>query len=331
MNSSPIFISLLYRSGSTVLILALGQSPQIKISYDTVHFMRFSYGKYHPIAERFPELLADTFQRVKERRGIELKLDQIESAIRRHEVITEGVVYDEIMRSFLDLKPGERWLDRTAVKWESIPHFLNMFPQGKVIHTYRDPRAVLASYKKMTYHPGLMYMDSIFASLAMFNFIGQESIRNHPQIYLLKYENLVANPEHTLKSVCDFLEIDFIPQMLDVSSFQDQLGNPFDGNSSHTGNRATIDSTTAHLWQNTLSPIEIYLTEMVLKDKLKTYGYDFTGIDLNSEEWYQLYDMLHTDFLHKRYRYWLTHGDGVQAYPDTPGAYEEPPTQEDVS
>ena len=43
--------------------------------------------------------------------------------------------------------------DKEAIAWSKIPIFLNMFPEGKVIITLRDPRDIVSSFKKITIAP----------------------------------------------------------------------------------------------------------------------------------------------------------------------------------
>jgi hypothetical protein len=319
--NSPVFISFLYRSGSTLLVLALDQSAELAVSYDTIHFMRFSYGKYRPVEKNFERILRDTDKRIWEKWQFRLNLQEIQSRITAHGRITEGVVYDEIMRSFLGLNENGRWLDRSDVCWEGIPGFLEMFPEGRVIHLYRDPRAVVSSYKHMTYHPEPMYLDAVFASLAMFNYISREEIRNHPCIYLLKYEELVSSPEKVLIDLCAFLGIRFTDKMLEVGNFIDRFGKKFDSNSSFTGPRSNFDTRTIDLWKNKLSKVEIRFTEMILKGKMESFGYQPDNPLLNDQEAGELSGLLDHEFIRPRYNYWLAHGDGQQAFPNAPGAY----------
>lgn len=316
---SPIFISVLYRSGSTLLCHILNQSNELKISCDTIHYLRFSFNKYNPIEKKYRELVLDTHNRIKEKWDDCLNVKEITDKISCFKKITNSVVYNEIMNSFLKIKKNERWGDRTAVNWEGMNDFINMFPNGKAIHIYRDPRAVLASFKKFTKHKGLMYLDSVFASLSMFNFI--QSIKSFDKnIYLIKYENLVKEPEIEINKLCEFLGIAYSKKMLDVSSFKCKTGAS-GSNSSFTGSRDKIDDKSINIWNNYLNNVEIYLTEMVLRDKMVKFGYELTGIDLNLHEFNELHQMLHSDFLSKRYLYWIKNANGQQAYPDTLGAY----------
>jgi hypothetical protein len=320
-RNSPVFVSFLYRSGSTLLVLALDQSAELAVSYDTIHFMRFSYGKYRPVEKNYERILKDTDERIREKWQLRLDLPEIRSRISAHDRISEGIVYDEIMRSFLGLDENGRWIDRSDVCWEGIPGFLEMFPEGRVVHLYRDPRAVLSSYKHMTYHPEPMYLDAVFASLSMFNFISRDEIRNHPGIHLLKYEDLVCSPEKILVDLCTFLGIRFTDRMLEVGNFIDRFGKKFDSNSSFTGPRMSFDTRTIDLWKKKLSNVEIRFTEMILKEKMESFGYRSASPVLNKKETGELAGLLDHEFLRPRYNYWLAHGDGQQAFPNTPGAY----------
>ena len=54
------------------------------------------------------------------------------------------------------------WADKTQLVWTRVPDFLDMFPNGKVIHIVRDPRNVMASFKKSTYAPEPAYISAAF-------------------------------------------------------------------------------------------------------------------------------------------------------------------------
>ena len=321
LQSKPIFISALGRSGTTALILSLAKSEQIKVLYDVVHYMRFSYKRYEPVNERYSEILEHTKDRVEHRLGKKIELEKIRKNIEKHNIIDNSVVYDELMRGILDITNGERWLDRTVVQWESIPDFLNMFPHGKVIHMIRDPRSILASFKKMTFLPGIMYLDILFTALSMFNYLQENKISKFERVMVVRYEDIILSPEETIRSICNFLDIEFSKTMLDISSHIDQFGRVFDGNSSFVQNRTQFDSQSISKWKTTLTSKEIYLSEMILRDKLRFYGYELSGVDLAQSEWNELYELLHTEYLSKRYFYWLKYGNGKQVFPDTENAY----------
>lgn len=322
INNNPVFISGLYRSGTTLLNRMLNQHINIRSTYDTIHYMRFSYNKYSPIEQNYKEIIVDTANRIKKKWDINLDINKTFKLL-ENQPITESSVYDSIMKSFLNINDEVRWCEKTNVEWESIPKFLDMFPNAKVIHIFRDPRAVLASYREMTIHKKeYMYLDAIFASLAMFNFINKIEIKSNPNILLIKYENFVSNPIIITKTICDFLNIHYSDKMIDVNSYKDKFGNKFDTDSSFTSQKNKIDTSSISLWENTLSNVEIYLCEKILKKHLIKYEYSLKNLELKPEDQNLLNTILNTPFIRKRYTYYLKYSNGQQAYPDTFGAYE---------
>jgi len=321
-SKKPVFISGLYRSGTTILTRILDQNENIKSTYDTIHYMRFSYNKYAPIENNYKQLIKDTSSRIKDRWNMNLDTTAIFNLLEERN-ISEASVYNAIMTVFLKIKNNQRWCEKTNVNWESIPHFLKMFPNAKVIHIYRDPRAVLASYREMTIHKeNFMYMDAIFASLAMFNFISLIEIKKNPNILLLKYEDFVSYPEQYTKKVCSFLDISYNSKMLDVKSYKDKFGKKFDTDSSFTAQKNNIDTSSLDLWKKELSKLEIFLCEKILREKLIQFNYSLKNPTLNNEEQNSLNRILNTPFINKRYSYYLKHLNGLEAYPNSPGAYD---------
>ena len=192
-NSKPVFFTGQVRSGGTLLTRIFDQSNELKVAYDTIHYMRFSFKNYYPLENKYDQLLNEINYRINKRWELSINIKEIKDTISKYSKITEAVVYDSIMRSFLRISNNDdiRWGDRTALKWEGIKPFLKMFPHGKVIVNYRDPRAILASYKHSTYLPEPMYLDVIFSTLALFNYIsslGEVS----KSVHLIRYEDLIS-------------------------------------------------------------------------------------------------------------------------------------------
>ena len=63
---------------------------------------------------------------------------------------------------FLEKNITKKWGRKTQLVWRQIPDFLKIFPKGKAINIIRDPRSVLASFKKSTYNPEPAYLGAIF-------------------------------------------------------------------------------------------------------------------------------------------------------------------------
>ncbi len=322
-NSKPVFFTGQVRSGGTLLTRIFDKSDNLKVAYDTIHYMRFAFGNYHPLEKNYDRLLVEMNERLNKKWELSINIKEIKETVSKYSKITDAVIYDSIMRSFLRISNnyGIRWGDRTALRWEGIKSFLKMFPQGKVIINYRDPRAILASYKYSTYLPEPMYLDTIFSSLALFNYIFSLD-KNSKNIHLIKYEDLIENPEFIIKKASQFLEIDYKDEMLNVAQFKDFKGEKFDTDSSFTSQKETIDKSSRDLWKNNLSNVEIYLTEMVLKDQMVSLGYNLSEINLNQQETDEFKKILENKYINKRILYWKKNCNGQESFPDKIGAYD---------
>lgn len=330
----PIYISGVYRSGTTLLSRILDNHPQLSVTYDNVHFMRFCFGQFDPInlRDNYLAVLNNIKERVDFRMKTDFDLGPIIEYLDGLEVVEYADVYHAVMSNLIADSPGNQWGEKTMIRWTYVPDFLGMFPQGKVIHILRDTRDVVASYKRVTNEPGLRYLDAIFATKHSMDWARLEGARLPEQNFLVvRYEDLVADPQYEVRRMCKMLEVGFDERMLDHTRFTDRSGQAWQGNSAYAEPGAV--TTTADGLQHSVNGIkgdsvgrfrgkladwEIYLAELVARDPLTHYGYELTGIDLDDQGWAELRRVLDDEFVSGRYRYWLKTNQGVEAYPSSP-------------
>jgi len=319
-NIKPIFITGVYRSGTTLISRILNNHPDLSVTYDSVHFMRLCVNKFDPInnESNYRKLVDEVKERVKSRLELNLDTEKIINEIKNSEKIDYAQIYDIIMSNLLLKDSNTRiWGDKANLCWRKIPEFLDMFPEGKAIIIIRDPRDVLVSYKNMTTEPGLRYLDSIFASLDSLQYIQKfKEEFSSSNFYFIKYENLVNEQEKTINEICKFLEIEFDSIMLDGSQFKDKLGKTWKGDFTSLETIEEISNKTVGRWRNRISKIELYLIEMVLREKMIDFGYDLSATPLEKKEWDELFEILNDDFIKIRYLSWLKTGRGHQKYPN---------------
>ena len=172
--------------------------------------------------------------------------------------------------------------DKTPAHIFFVPQLLQWFPNAKIIHTLRDPRAIYSSRKKkaedkagQSARSGLRRLGVIFELASSLHVIvnWRRVERCHkkyeaqfPERYtLLKYEDLVRQPEETLAKLCSFLNIPLTQAMLSQtvvnSSFLPDGGVGFDAGS-------------ITRWRKHMDPLLQRWFLMWLGAKLREYGYE---------------------------------------------------------
>lgn len=184
---------------------------------------------------------------------------------------------------------------------------LNAYPEARVIHMMRDPRAVMASQKQrwqrrrlatnktafprvqslrtwVNYHP--------YTAAKLWFRASREAQRlnDHPRFTLVRFEDLLESPEQTIRSMCDRLNINYEPAMLDVgqinSSHQSSVG----------GARKGLHKDAIDKWRTTLSGGEAAIAERICGNLMAHYGYENNTQQLSggeSELRYKLTYLLH--------------------------------------
>ncbi len=320
MSKNPIFITGVYRSGTTLLSRALNDHPNISVTYDTIHFMRFHYQKDRQLDPNLiEEIINEIEARVSRRSNAKINFTKIRTTLNASNNLSYGDLYEGIMKEFL-LK-GEKyiWGEKTQLAWSKIPDFLTMFPDGKAILLIRDPRDIVSSYKKFTNEDGLKYLDGAFTSLSSMNHSKYFEKCLHPENFrVIKYEELVSNYEKELKSLCEWIGVPWHETIIDIARYQDNYGKLWGSNSSYGESKKNVDRNSIGKYKQHLSKVEIYFIEMILRTSLDNYNYPYFSSHLSEKEWTELYQILDDPFINSRYVQWLKNNQGVEEYPSAP-------------
>lgn len=111
------------------------------------------------------------------------------------------------------------WIDHTPQNIQNPLLLLQLFPDARFIHLVRDPRAVAASLLPLDWGPNDAAQAAIFWAqkmaygLAAERYLGERCIR-------VRYEDILADPQETIGSLCRFCGIDYHESMLDGSAFR---------------------------------------------------------------------------------------------------------------
>ena len=321
MDYAPVFITGAWRSGTTLISRILNNHPDFDITYDSVHYLRFAMDRYNPINNKknVERLVLDISERLLKRNGLRLPFDETLKSINNN--YTHCVIYDSIMKNlFLKRSQKKIWGEKTNLAWTKIPHFLEMYPQGRILHIVRDPRAVLSSWKKFTHAPGSLYLDSILNCYdSMTKACLYKELFKDKRYALITYEELVSDPVNTVNFICEKFKIEFNADMLDTSGFRDIVGNKWQSNSIHNENMDGISSSANGMWKDHLEAWEIYLTDVLIGDRMELFHYEKSKIEITRDIiTTSVEEVQKSRFVSDGLITFLLTGEGFERYPSDP-------------
>ena len=172
-----------------------------------------------------------------------------------------------------------------------LEELFSWFPESKVIHMTRDPRAIAISKTNdpggtALYNQRFPYL-KYFIRKAMLAFVVVQYIwasrvharfRNHPNYLLVKYEDFVMEHERTLQSICQFTGIEYTSNMLEQPENRTQR-------SSITGQvRRRADATAASKWKSVITPFENLVVTRLCKRSMARFGFDYQSHPVYSSQ-----------------------------------------------
>jgi len=158
------------------------------------------------------------------------------------------------------------WVDHTPENISYARTLLKQFPQAKFIHIVRDGRGVAASIMPLDW--GIIKASRWWLRMVSFG-LAAESAFNNDRIMRVKYEALVSNPEEVLRPLCQFLDLDYEPRMLNATGFNP----PTYTTKQHTLIGQKPDTQIASSWEQKLSQRQIEIFENQTRDYLTYLGY----------------------------------------------------------
>lgn len=291
-----IFIVGSFRSGTTLLRQILNFSKDIAICGET-HFLGDLFGQKYGFRHKFAKIgnltTDDGVTKVVDY-IYNLRADNfwgwVRKNVAREEFLsrllesdrTDRALFDLVMASYANGKPirGEK----TPFHIYYVPTLLEWFPQAKIIHTFRDPRAVFVSKKKKMIKRediSLRYrivrqfeliLDMYLSLNVLIHWLRIVQLHYQYQrlyshnYYFVKYEDLISDPKTCLKQLCDFLGIGLTETML----------RPEVVNSSFASRDDQVqgfDISAIDRWRKHLHPVINYWFVLCCKKHLLEFGY----------------------------------------------------------
>lgn len=164
-----------------------------------------------------------------------------------------------------------RWVDHTPMNIEAFQSLLTLYPDAQLIHIVRDPRAVAASVFGLPWGPndalafGSWWPHYVNAGLSLQNALPD-------RVLLIRYEDLLKDPQSTLKKICQFLALQFSLALISGQRYR----SPQHSLSQHALVGKPPAAERAHAWQQELSARDQAHIESVCGPLMQKLGYATT-------------------------------------------------------
>lgn len=170
--------------------------------------------------------------------------------------------------------------DKNPIYSIFVKDLAEIFPEAKFIHLIRDYRDnVLSNIKvikteliPVATHGWVYYNNEI-----------EKLKKTYPNIFLtILYEDLATSPNEITKTICNFLSIDFNPEMLHFNKVLEEkiTSDSFDSTEEmhdfHPNLTNPINTNQMNKWRTAFSQKEVQLIEYIAGDFGKQYGYKTT-------------------------------------------------------
>ncbi|WP_051710257.1 sulfotransferase family protein [Andreprevotia chitinilytica] len=281
----PILMIPLRRCGSHALRLRLNFSDQFHSPYP-LHIVDFM-----PLVPLYGDLADDRayFRMVVDVVGLQAAsmvkwsgavFDPVDifEAIRDEPRSVHRIVWELLLRA--GEQHGARVvMDKSLDSVHYADELMTLFPEMLFLNVVRDPRAQVASMNKAIIHDFDTTLNA--RTLAAAHRAARSLIAQHPErVLTIRYEDFLANQEQTLRQICAFFEIDYLPQMLDISRSAEaqqisQLSALWASNC-FSPIAANIDK-----FKQQLTLDEIETIETTAQEYMQLYGYE-TMTDANA-------------------------------------------------
>jgi hypothetical protein len=277
----PIFLIGAPRSGTTLLRYVLSSHPRIYLPPES-NFIPRLLGR-HPHREleradavRVLETMMTYRSFFKDWRG---ERPDPTGLLERLPDLKPSTIIDAVFSDYAGQYGAERWGDKSPIYTMHVDVIAPAFPTAQFIHIIRDGRDVALSMQQ-TYRGGrFFYIDAYYGARSWRQRVLRASAagaRLGPSRYLeLRYEDLTANPETVIRTICEFLGEAYQPAMMHPSR---EAVRHHHSRGIHAATRNPLTTSRSGRWRTEMPLRDQRLVHAVAGDLLAAKGYEVAGL-----------------------------------------------------
>ena len=251
------------RSGTTVLRKVFDRHPEICSGAETKLFVPAAYNL---------EWLSESY-------GI----PSAELAAMRDGADSQAAFIDAFAARVRADAGKARWAEKTPQNVRNLEWIMARFPQASIIHIIRDGRDVVCS---MRTHPDWRWVDGewqkvlvprsveSYARRWLADTAAGLAWRDDPRYVEVRYEDLVADPQVVLRSICDGIGAGHDAEWLAQVGQPEASAAPEAGQTKRPDYEGAVSAISVGRWRADLSPDEQAEVERLCGPQLRELGYE---------------------------------------------------------
>jgi hypothetical protein len=228
-RGGPVFIAGLDRTGKTLLAAMLGSHSRIAISAVGSNMWTLFYGRFGDLADDrnaercIAEMLAYKHVAYLQPDAGRLRRDFLAGPR------SYGRLFALFQEQHAERLRKPRWGDQTGLVERYADEILAAYPDAVMIHVIRDPRDRFEAALRM-WPDGRLGAGGATARWVLSSRLAERNGARHAARYrVLRYEDLVHDPDATLRSICALIGEVFEPTMLAMGAMPTYRAKLSDG------------------------------------------------------------------------------------------------------
>ncbi len=269
------------RSGTTLLRTLFDAHTHVAIPPEC-QFVVNLYGKYGKKTHWSKTDLEQFYQELQPQWRFDLwKLDNdrlMQNLLSQEGDNSYGNVCKAVYSTYHSVFPKEKIMlfgDKNPGYTIYTKRLLKIFPNAKFIHITRDYRDNFVSIKNVDFElpiPSLAAQKWVY----FFKKINKDALEKPEAYYHIRYEDLVSNPEASMKAMCAFVGIEYQAGILNFHEKKDevtQLYQPGILQKYHASLLKKINTGRIDLWKKELTEKEVRLLDFTVGELGEKAGY----------------------------------------------------------
>ena len=285
----PIFVVGNSRSGTTLMATILGRHPLV-FRFEELHFFEelwnakdgddsCSRDQAIALVAKLLDIQRNGYLTRKDWHSFCSEADQAIGPLIAPIPITK--LFQLFLKYETKLQKKQIACDQTPQNVLYVKEILEYYPDARIIHMVRDPRAVLLSQKKRWRRPFLAknvpkkevirywlnYHPITISQLWKANIRAMVRVAEDRRVCTLKYEDLLLRSVEETQKICQFLGIDYQADLLEVPQVNSS-------NEEDRPEKRGIDRQRANIWrEGGLNQVELYWCQQINHSLMTKYDY----------------------------------------------------------